>query len=1008
MRRGFVINSTVLVLLIPLLLLLATYSDVTSYVIQAQSQATRLKTTQDVVSYLQTDLQNVLQLSVKRALVLSISYVTSVEPLDNAQLALESLVLYGRYGQIESSGPEWAAREREFMGNTTLLDWLRNMEDYLAEMGYTMLTPPEEVLSSVKLTIAPLDSFHIVANVTIPSIAIADMSGKIIYNSSIPPEGSLYVVMPITYLEDPLVSYLTGGRYSRIILPCNFAYPNITPPYYLLEGYGESSLSRFAAPFAPVVDGNRIYYGDSYPGDGALAYVLKNQPTAVSAPYVFGVSINGTVVSPGIVLRDGDMGAMVFFQTATTDWCDDTYSKRVSFTVNGGLELLVMSLPVEHNGPYADMRIYDSSCSPARYWIEYWDGEALIWFNSTGGEFYIYYDSDGAPLSRGYLSNVFGDNYLEDVTLAPGERLEVFSSNVPAFVRYNLTALYNGPFNAGLHVEVPGKGLEVEVDYPERMSTQVPVYLNSTWTALFESSDDGVKIRVFNESGEVPFWVEYWGDEALIWVKTTVPGRLYIEPGDEFTWGDGREVFPFFDDFSYLSDGMDSATIATLLEENGWNVGGNPYYLTSGTGVLNVWGDSYTRDADVWLWTQRTFPASYVIGMSVYVANRPFWFWYVDDYGWAWMEHIIFRRGYLGDFNVWTGDYSDYETGGRYTKNAWTRVEIAVDYGEFTTYQNQSGPFQGTWDGNTVEVSYYSRSPEWDESVGLGQFYSGPSRYRFFYVRDYLDLNELETTVKASGSSLQFVDNWTTAGRLFILENWNRTLASYPTGTWPIDVPNRYEVDLGEALNFTHYPSGASSRAPYDLGQFTVSLVANNTDNYATFGWVFWGRNYTLERPVLSAVEVNGGDYSYARVYDLQPFIDCLLEGRYFGVSGAPSFFERLEASDANRARYTAMAMEMQKAVYGRVKYPIGLVSFILPSELPDNLDFLVRKQPAVDYIYLDFTNYPGNDDDCRDVLGISASGFGFVLDENFYLTQETAAFIFAYPEDLLVPIGTG
>ncbi|WP_099209651.1 DUF2341 domain-containing protein [Thermococcus henrietii] len=1065
-RRGFVINATVLVLLIPLLLLLATYSNVTSYVIQAQSQATRLKTTQDVVSYLQLDLQNVMRLSLQRALVLSIAYVTTVQPLDNAQLALESLVKYGKYSQISNAGPEWVSREDQFMGNATLLKWLENMRDYLKKMGYIMVTPPTQIVNNVKLTIAPLDSFHIVANVSIPQIVIKDTSGKIVYNSSIPPRGSLYVVVPITNLEDPLIAYLTKGRMSRVIEPCSFAYPNLTPPYYLLTGYGSDPSTyplRFAAPFSPTISSDKVYYGDTYPGDGALAYVLRDSPsTAPTVPYVFGTSINGSLVSPSSVLGDGDMGVLVFSGRVgqAVQWCNDSFNKRVEFTLSGVTNHSVVLLKfnpsavpfseISHNGSLAEMRIYTSTCQLANYWIEKWDSnEILIWLNVTGTDYYIYYSpTSQVQPSRGYLSNVVGNNYYTNVTVYPGQRVFLFNTTGSVFVRYNVTADENSGFNGGVEVLTPSEGLtsvlNVTLDYPYSVNdVQVPIYLNSTWASRIPHYGNESRIEVYSDpdfTEKVPFWIEYWNDSgALIWVRTNLPGNVYIKFGEDLplTRGNGDEVFLFFDDFSGSS-----------LNTSKWYVKNPRGSYSVSNGILSLKGNNKASNPDVWLWTKKTFPYyRYVIGMRVYIKNQPFWMWYIDNDGWGWMEHIIGLYGHLGDFDVNSGDFDDgIEDGGKYTKNRWSYVEVAVrDYyynsyhlASFTTYQTLN-PFVWNWSDQS-EVSYYYRYWQdgwnyylatYNTSIGLGQFYKGPTEYDFIYVRKYLDLYYLTESVKQLTSSVpvsvQLVDNWTTAGRLFILKNWTEVLSRYQTGTWPVNVPNRYEVDIIPAstlaLNFTHEPNSVvSQNSNADLevtpiGNLSVYLVVNNTaDNSAHFAWVFWAPYpYKVITPVLGVPEQKPptGNYVSAKVFDIQPFISCVVNARYFGVAGAPSFFERLEGgSTAHRAQYLALAQAMQKAVYGRVKYPIGLVSFILPRNLPANLNFLIREQPAVDYIYLDYSDYPGNDPGAMKVLGISATG-GIsttpVLDQNFYLTLQTAQLIFGpYAADLLVPLTSG
>ena len=1055
-RRGFIVNSTVLVLLIPLLLLLATYSNVTSYVIHAQSQTARLKTTQDVVSYLQLDLQNVMQLSLKRALVLSLAFVTSVEPLDNAQLALEDLVKYGTYPQISAAGPDWVEREKQLMGNTTLLNWLNNMRDYLATMGYRMVTPPDQVLSGVTLTIAPLDSFHIVANVTIPQIVIEDSSGKIIYNSSIPPRGSLYVVLPITNLEDPLVSYLTRGRLSRVIRPCNFAYPNITPPYYVLTGYGspEDKPLRFAGPFAPVVSSDVIYYGDTYPGSGALAYVLRDQPTAIpSSAFVFNTLLNGSLVSPAEVLQSGDMGVMVFSGTTgtsgTTTWCDTDYTMRANFTLTGvsdGEVVLLKfdpsSVPfsqIRHSGPYADMRIYTSNCVPARYWIEKWDSnEVLIWLNVTGTGYSIYYSSDtGASLSRGYLGNVFGNNYLENVDLQPGDSLFLFNTTSPVFVRYNATADLNADFGGGVELELPSSSpasvLRVSLDYPDYVSdVQVPIYLNSTWASLIPHSGTEARIRVYSDAGltsEVPFWVDYWGtDGALIWVRTDLPGDVYIRFGDDLplTRGNGSEVFLFFDDFESPD------------EINQW--------VQYGKGVLQMTSD-YVHDGNYAIEKLSNNdpnggyrPIGFLLGRNIVLE---YWDYRINRNGGPW-DRVglidISGNGYGAALNVY-GNRLGVDVRTVYGGSLSSKVIGSLSEKTWYLVQLEIRPFTVTSRVYASSLDLYFNQPMGEKTILNTAYWYFTNVYIFgghdyaiddIRIRKYLDLTSLTESVEQVSTpvsaSFQLVDNWTTAGRLFILRDWKVVLASYPTGTWPIDEPNRYEADVepqsaGLSLNYTHEPNSAvsetSSVSVSGLVPGTVSLyltVKNRAGNGAHFGWVFWGPYpYDVLSPLLSAPEQRppSGNYVSARVFDIQPFINCLLDDRYFGVAGAPSFFERLEGGNtAHRAHYVSLAEAMQKAVYGRVKYPIGLVTFILPKDLPANLNFLIRRQPAVDFIYLDYQHYPDDDPEAMQVLGISATG-GIattpIVDQNFYLTNSTAAFVFGvYAPDLLVPIGSG
>ena len=107
--------------------------------------------------------------------------------------------------------------------------------------------------------------------------------------------------------------------------------------------------------------------------------------------------------------------------------------------------------------------------------------------------------------------------------------------------------------------------------------------------------------------------------------------------------------------------------------------------------------------------------------------------------------------------------------------------------------------------------------------------------------------------------------------------------------------------------------------------------------------------------------------YSNARAYDLQPFIDCLIDQRYFGIENGWSFFERLEGSNVNHDAYVTLAHRMQDELgvkYGDRYYPIGLVSFMIPhANYDEKLFNLFRTlgisveegQSSVDYYFLNY-----------------------------------------------------
>ncbi len=1110
-RRGFLINSAVLLLLIPLILLAATYEDASSMIIHAQSENVELEKTFRLTSYLEEDFKNTLALSTKRALALSIDYVTSERPLDNASKALEELVIQGNYPYIGDT-PGWKSREEKFMKNNTILDWLDNMRWELKKQGYIMETSPEQIIKNMKLTIVPLDSFHIVINATIPHIVIRDISGTVVYNSSIPSKGSLYVVIPLNGIEDPLFPYLTNGRMSRIISACKFAYPSITPPYKLVYGYGRSGIKAFSAPLYDTPKVNSIFYSDRYVGENnALGYVLKDEPSSEpNAPYIFNISMEGGRISPLNVFSQGDMGVMVFDSvessgTSSSNWCVRGAEYRVNMTLPKEtprdslvlLELNPSTVPFGsalHNGRAAAIRIYKrstTSCQIAPYWIEYWGkNKILIWLNTTDtNEYSVYYSTTNSSLEWGGDITVF-PVYNTSVELTAGTEKSVLLSNIPwksFFVRYSLKASSNSSdFDSGVEVRYSSskcllvlKSISQSIFSSDPENIQIPIYLSakniSDLNVRWTTNKAAITITDVN-GNKVPFWIEYWNSNgALIWVKANLtddesllerflktiygimPSFIQNWMNSLFGWisdyyynaflicpsngpptrGDGNKVFEFFDDFN-----------GNTLDTTKWNVKLNDGSYSISNGILTLKGDSDDTTADVWLWTKKTFPYySYVVGLGVKVSSSADqgWLWYMRNEGNGWMEDVFYdkKNGIWGDYghlyNLGSLSEGYYKKGGLYLDNKWTHVEIAIEkdgsYADIITYQNKSGPFTGTWSGNTKKISYYSGwrediQAEKNTAIGLVQF-MGSTEYHFVYVRKYLNLNDLEQSsiFVTKQNKVEFIDDNPGhddhgGDKLAILKNWSDNLA-HTTGTWYMGVKHRYEIIVdgssnGINLDFTYNPditpSYRSSASIEGIpGGYTLyATIDNDEGNNAYFDWIVAApypyQVYTDADITFTSSEsigrVNG--YSTARVYDLQPFIDCVQNQKYFGVYGAPSFFERLEGgSTANRAYYEAMARKMQKAIYGSVKYPIGLVSFILPKELPSNLNFLVRKQPAADYIYLNYKEYPSDNPNACKVLGISSNGgvTSPIIDENFYLTPEIAKMIFGVQgsKDLLV-----
>ena len=186
-RRGFLLNSFVLVLLIPMLLLLATYEDISSQIVQAQSERVHVERTFRGISYLEMDFQKALEISGKRAIVAAVDYVavtgnfiSSTYKVNNT---IRDLILTG----TSSSMPGYDFNR--VMRGQTIEKWLINMSQELGEQGFEVLPNASVIASSMELTVAPLDSFRVVIRARIPNITIRDLSGRVVYSGSIPRSG---------------------------------------------------------------------------------------------------------------------------------------------------------------------------------------------------------------------------------------------------------------------------------------------------------------------------------------------------------------------------------------------------------------------------------------------------------------------------------------------------------------------------------------------------------------------------------------------------------------------------------------------------------------------------------------------------------------------------------------------------------------------------------------------------------------------------------------------------
>ena len=1082
-RRGFLINTTALVLLIPLLLLVATYESVSYSILGNQAELMQSERTFRIVSYLEEDFENVLQLSAKRALALTVDFVVSEQPVDNASRAISTLIMEGDYPYFRAgaiSGKDWEPTIEEFMGNNTIKDWINNMKIELRKQGYYIETPTEEVLRNTNIIVGQLDSFHVVVMANISQIKIVDGSNNVVYEGPLPRKGSAHAILSVEGTEDPLFPVLSNHRLSRIVYSCEYAFPELTPPYTMIEGdaINPTTLSRFSAPMFSSPRTGSIYYYDTYlEQENVLGYVIGREcPASVNAPALCNTTVAGVPVSPRDVVNSGDMGVMVLESSGSGGagvWCNTLMESRVNFTLPANpntLTLLVFTNPpfkdAAHSGNKASIRIYKrDTCELVPCWIEYWgDDKILIWLNTTDtSEYSVYYTTDPSYVSWGNIG-IF-PYYRSAFSLPAGEKQESFLTNLSwstVYVRYQLRASQGTtPFNGGVGVSwdsmLSGGDLVVNVSYPHWLyypsldNVQIPVQLNSTIAQMIDhDSNNRARIQVYDIAGNpLPFWVEYWNDTgALIWVKAELVWdllaakyktafRISYNTGP-YVRGDGDAVFPFFDDFNETLSKWDidpynqgAQVIPDASNSVVELVGGSSLFSMRNMDPLNIYYDFAVRFR-----MKPTFSNARDWDAGVAVWDGSLW---GRPYGWRrYLQEQLFTDDMKNDDNLaihWAG-WRQQRNGGWTLSTWWARNDVIDEYrgdSQFHTYEVREF-FEGSvsfLDLTKGRVNIYDLFPV-SISQPLNYIYlvidSGNANrgalFDWVFVRRLLP-NEDELTVNiqwessTQGEKLEFVDSGT--GAIRILRNWTQILNETLVLS-DVSVPQRYQVTVsGGSVSFTHEPntnpttlaSVVTNRRPVSLW----AVVDNAMNNTALFDWIVAFPAYSeTSVNVLTAPESKpqGGVLSKKdRVYDVQPFITCVEDGKYFGVDGAPSFLERLEHLDpgtgrsANWEYYERLSAKLQRRIYGEVKYPIGLVSFILPKNLPPNIAFIVRKRPAADFIYLDYKNLPTDDPNAKKVLGISANGGvnSMIIDENFYLDWRTAEMVFVRRqviEDLL------
>ncbi|WP_297068638.1 DUF2341 domain-containing protein, partial [Thermococcus sp.] len=411
-RRAFLINSTVILLLIPLLLLLATYEDASSQIINSQSERTQVERTFDAVSYLELDFQKAMELSGKRAIVAVVDYVATtgnfIDPNYMVNNTIRDLILKGTTYSPVGNSPD----VQRIMRNQDLKSWVSNVSAMLKKQGYILEPSPAKIANSIKLTVSLLDAFHVVIRGRIPNITIRDLSGNVVYTGPIPRNGYVYSVISIQNLEDPMYSAMTGGRYHRSVRACNYAFPGFTPPFTTANGSGVTNYTRVVGLFGKDLQYNATYIW------------------APTEGYITNLTIDGSpVTTDRIILKDDDMGVMVFNSTSsgtsggTGGWCYPSLGYRVNFTISGGgltnyngYQIPVVITNPEilgktyYTGDNASIRIVEGgTCTQVPFWIEYWSStKAIVWIRATAStEYTLYFGDDPTYATRGNGTSVF-------------------------------------------------------------------------------------------------------------------------------------------------------------------------------------------------------------------------------------------------------------------------------------------------------------------------------------------------------------------------------------------------------------------------------------------------------------------------------------------------------------------------------------------------------------------------------------------------------------------------
>jgi len=175
-RRGFILNSVVLILLIPLLLFVATYEDVSSQIIQAQSERVQVERSFSSTAYLDVDFQRALEIAGKRAIIATVDYVAITANFINSTKVNETikeLILFGNATPLSDY-----ENLPKIMENQSLERWIGFMRERLREQGFYLLpeNDTEIIENRTEIIVAPLDSFRVVIKAKIHNITIKEIN----------------------------------------------------------------------------------------------------------------------------------------------------------------------------------------------------------------------------------------------------------------------------------------------------------------------------------------------------------------------------------------------------------------------------------------------------------------------------------------------------------------------------------------------------------------------------------------------------------------------------------------------------------------------------------------------------------------------------------------------------------------------------------------------------------------------------------------------------------------